>query len=541
MIKKLLLIVVVIPIIFNLVRSGYYPMHDDFQVIRTFEMDKCFKDGQFPCRWVPDMGFGYGYPQFNYYAPLPYYLMEIFHVVGFSFVDSVKIFVILITFASTFGMYFLARNLWKSETGAFVSAIFYAYLPFRAVDIYVRGALPELTAMAVVPFIFLYTMQSMSATKKVFIWLSLSVAILLLSHSIATLIVLPFIVLWIAFLVIKEKNLEGILGTLTSYFLGLGLSAFFVIPAWLERGYVHISTLTSGYFNYLAHFVSFKQMLFSEHWGYGSSQLGVDDDIFLGVGISHWVTAIFGVFAILLYRKQKLASALFFLALGLGSLFLMHQRSSFIWERISVLWFVQFPWRFLLISGFIFSLVAGGVGLIRNMAFKSTLVVLLISTVIMLNLGYFRPREWLFIGDSEKLTGESWTKAITASLYDYLPVSAKKGPDIEALREPVARGGKLEVVSGEKGSSWQRWKIDVISETATLELQMFYFPKIEVKVDGTRTGFSWDNDYGLINIPLKKGERVVEARLRDTPVRSISNKVSILSLAFLALALVKRK
>jgi len=75
----------------SLVRPGYFPMHDDMQPIRVLEMDKCFKDGQIPCRWVPDLGYGYGYPLYIYYSPLAYYLMEIFHLIGFSILNSIKI------------------------------------------------------------------------------------------------------------------------------------------------------------------------------------------------------------------------------------------------------------------------------------------------------------------------------------------------------------------------------------------------------------------------------------------------------------------
>ena len=65
-------------------------MHDDIQAFRLFELDKCVRDAQVPCRWVPDMGYAYGYPQFNYYAPFPYYFMEMVHLLGFGFLDSTK-------------------------------------------------------------------------------------------------------------------------------------------------------------------------------------------------------------------------------------------------------------------------------------------------------------------------------------------------------------------------------------------------------------------------------------------------------------------
>ena len=40
-----------------LVKPGYPSMHDDMQIMRIFELDKCLRDGQIPCRWVPDLGY----------------------------------------------------------------------------------------------------------------------------------------------------------------------------------------------------------------------------------------------------------------------------------------------------------------------------------------------------------------------------------------------------------------------------------------------------------------------------------------------------
>lgn len=49
----------------TLLKPGYFSMHDDMQAFRILQLDKCVADGQWPCRWVPDGGFGYGYPLFN--------------------------------------------------------------------------------------------------------------------------------------------------------------------------------------------------------------------------------------------------------------------------------------------------------------------------------------------------------------------------------------------------------------------------------------------------------------------------------------------
>lgn len=537
----LLMFLVTLPVVFQLIRPGYYPMHDDFQVIRIFEMDKCFKDGQFPCRWVPDMGFGYGYPEFNYYAPLPYYVMEFMHLSGLGYIASVKLFIVLITLVSAFGMYAFTKYLWKDKISALVSTALYLYLPFRAVDVYVRGALPELTTMAVIPFLFLFAAKMVQKEKRSLLWFSLSAAVLFLSHNIGTLIVTPAVGLWILFLIIKNKSWNRVSDIIAGFVMTVGLSAFFVIPAWLEKNYVHIETLTSGYFNYLAHFVSLKQMLFSTHWGYGFSQLGTSDDISLAVGITQWVLALVGLLVVIVSKKLKyIYEALFFLGIGWLSLFLMHEKSSFIWEKISILSFVQFPWRFLIIAGFCFSVISGGIALLKNKLLKWGIFAAGILATIFLYSGDFHPSQWLNISDKDKLSGQEWTKAITASLYDYLPVSAKKAPDFEAKAEPDVKSGRVDI-SGDKGTNWQNWKVNVLSESAVVELQIFYFPNWKVKVDGKDIGFNYDNKHGLINVTLLKGEHKLEARLANTKARSLSDFISAVSLLGLVYIFVKRK
>ena len=91
----------------DLFRSGYFIMHDDLQMMRQLEMEKCFLDGQIPCRWVPDMGYGFGYPLFNFYPPFPYMLGEIFRVLGFAFTTTIRLTFALSIIASGIIMFLL--------------------------------------------------------------------------------------------------------------------------------------------------------------------------------------------------------------------------------------------------------------------------------------------------------------------------------------------------------------------------------------------------------------------------------------------------
>ena len=41
-----------------------------FLLQRVQQLGLALADGHFPVRWMPDASYGYGYPFFNYYAPL---------------------------------------------------------------------------------------------------------------------------------------------------------------------------------------------------------------------------------------------------------------------------------------------------------------------------------------------------------------------------------------------------------------------------------------------------------------------------------------
>ena len=191
-----LILVLSIPTFSHLIRSGYFFMQDDLQAFRTLEMDKCIKDGQIPCRWVPDAGYGYGYPQFNYYPPMVYYLSEGFHLIGFQFIDAVKIVFALGYVLSAFAMYFLVKEIFTRWEG-FVSAILYTYIPYKAVEVYVRGAMSEFWSLVFFPLIFLFSYQLIKTGKKTSgIALAISLGLLLTTHNLMPMVFLPAYGIW---------------------------------------------------------------------------------------------------------------------------------------------------------------------------------------------------------------------------------------------------------------------------------------------------------------------------------------------------------
>lgn len=534
---KILLVFAIIPAFWALTKPGYFPMHDDIQGMRVLQMHKCVFDLQIPCRWVPDMGYGYGYPQFNYYSPLPYYFMEGFVIAGNPILDSVKVGFASSIIFSGLSMYFLAKYMWGKK-GGLIAALFYTYAPYRAVDVYVRGAMGEAWAFVFLPLILLYTLKVLDGEKKI-IQLSLAIAGLLLSHNVSVVMFTPFYFVFL--LLIRKFNLNSFKNVIFSGVWGFALSSFFIMPAFLEKSYVHVDTILAGYFNYLAHYVGLKQLLLSTYWGYGSSSLGTLDGMNLSVGMLHWTLPLCLMSVMLLTRRlDKFRNVILLVSLGAIALFLVHPRSQFLWDNLPMLSFVQFPWRFLLIAVLFLSLAVGSVGpllLYRPKVFIAAFYVLL----ILFYGSYFFPKSYVAISDHEKFSGENWRLQQTISIFDYLPKSAAYPPAEHAPLMPITLEGEAGFSNGKKGTNWQRWDVVVGSSKSVIAFSVFDFPNWEVKVDGEVVKHYPSGDLGLVTIEMQKGIHSVDLVLKDTFVRISSNIVSMIALVGVIAVIIKKK
>lgn len=546
LLKILVLVLLIIPTFYSLVKPGFFPMQDDLQAFRIHQMVECFQDLQIPCRWVPDAGYQYGYPQFNFYPPLPYYVGGLLHLLGFQIIDSVKILFILGYILSAITMFVFLRVLFKDKIAIF-GALFYTYIPYKATEVYVRGALSEFWALIFFPLLFWSSYQLIQTKRvKYFIWLAISTGLLLTTHNLMSIIFFPILGVWCLSWIYLEKRWSLLPKVVGAGILGLGLAAFFSLPVVFEGKYVHLESLLGGYFGFEQHFVDLQQLFVLNNWGYGSSYLGPNDDLNLSTGQIYAAFAVIGlILAGLLYKKHRPLAIIYVVifVIELLVLFLMHQRSSFIWEKITILAWLQFPWRFLADSIFLLSFLSAATLFFLEKIDKRLVWIVgglgVIGGVVLYG-SFYQPREWFEINDSDKFSGNLWEKQLTISIFDYLPVTAVLPPVKKAPEFPEVLEGEAQFSSYLKGSHFQKGVVNVKSDEALLRLPLFDFPGMKVWVDGKEINH-WHDDcrgqefcLGLITYPVEKGERLVEARLTDTPIRSLGNGLTVLSALILA-------
>lgn len=536
----LLVFLFTIPTFYTLVRPGFFWMQDDLQAFRIHQMDKCFQDFQIPCRWVPDAGNQYGYPQFNYYPPSVYYLGELIHLLNIEFVDSVKILFVLGLVLSSLAMYLLLNAVF-GQWPAFVGAMLYTYVPYKAVEVYVRGAMSEFWSLVIFPIIFWSVYQFVISKKIKYLGLiALSTGALLITHNLMSMIFFPVVGIWTLALLRIENKWKLFPWVLGAGILGVGLAAFFTLPVIFEGKYVHIESLTGGYFGYQQHFVNLKQLFFSNFWDYGSSEPGSKDGLSLSTGTIQWPVGILALLLAVVFRKNDKKLSILTLIIGVTLmlvLFLTHVRSSFIWEYIGILEWLQFPWRFLTVSIFLLSILSAAAMYFMKSWKYSKIVGIILIIGVMLSYGpFYTPREWYSdVTDKEKFSGVLWEKELTISIFDYLPIYSKLPPTQKAPSLPEVLEGEAVFNNYQKGSNYQYGEINA-SKDSLLRLPLFDFPGMEVKIDGKKVNH-WHDDcrdqefcLGLITFNVPMGVHSIRAELKDTPIRTVANSLSLISI-----------
>jgi hypothetical protein len=339
-----------------------------FLLVRLHQLVANLRAGVFPARWMPDAAYGLGYPFFNFYASLPYYIAALFKLSGFGFIWAIKLTQLLGFVAAAASMYLLTKRLFHREASAILAALAYTYAPYHLVNVYVRGdALAEFYAFVFYPLIFwalLRLRDSLSAANIALV--ALAYGGLILTHNISALIFTVFMVFYIL-LISKLQTPTSSLQPPTSKWLtssaiglglGLAISAWFWLPALLEGGHAQLEHQTTGYLNYSNHFRGLNLVQSTLLFDYAV----VPGRTPFAMGLAQAALVLLGVAAIVAWwikrRRPEAQSAFFIAGLALAT-FLITPLSRPLWDNIPLLPFVQFPWRFLSVQAFFASLIIG--------------------------------------------------------------------------------------------------------------------------------------------------------------------------------------
>lgn len=521
-------------------------MHDDTQVARVSEMKNALSDGVFPVRWVENLGYGYGYPIFNFYAPFAYYVGGLINVVGFDSLIATKVMIGLGTILAGVFMYLLAREFW-GKLGALVSGVLYIYAPYHALNIYVRGAIAELWAYAFVPLIFLglyklfqnNTLSSqekdtdtkMALKRTRWMWVCISAiayGCIVLSHNLTAMMVTPFVILFILILIIRtQRKFVGGSYLIFSILLGLLLSAFYWLPVPFEMQYTNVLSVIGGGSDYSDHFVCFSQLLNSP-WAYGGSVPGCIDGMSFKIGKVHIALALLSLIPLFLFRKNKrVFNSILVGFIGFFiTIFLTLEYSKFIWDTISLMSFFQFPWRFLLLVSFFASFIGGATVLLLSGKKRIAICMVLIVAIIYVNVDVFKPSSSIQ-KSSQHYTETSFLQWETAKISDeYMPAGFQKPQTKEQFpKNKIEVNTDLGKVTSLQSTSQHISAKVSMKKEENVRLNIAYFPAWQIKVDNKVIPFK--NTSTGLQVTVPKGEHTIDADFIETPIEKTANAATL--------------
>ena len=501
-------------------------------------------------RWFPDYAFGYGYPVLNYYPPLFYYPSALLNLAGLDVVATLR-FPIAVGFGlSALWTYRLARtffSIWPAVACTFC----YLFHPYRMIDLFERGAFPELTAFLWLPLVTLYGVQavaSFSRQKSVesgdpetlfqrarscginLAKAGLAFGGLILTHHLTAFMALILFAVVFVFFVLQRHRVTAAspisVGFIMAGFVAVGslVTSWSTLPVLMELEWVKISKGYSiGWWkNHMAGWNDLFEPALIYSYSYGDMPT-FDLPIY---------TIPIGIFALYIVLVSKARNLHFLTFIGLSSTiiaaWLTTEASYWLWATFEFLFEkLQFPWRWQVFVAFGTSLLLAAclehlhvlrrlpANIVPSIAIAISAYIVLYSTVGLdyptgddsrykeissSSLWQLNSQSWDRDSEGNRMGG--WPREFMPVWIDVDPRSIG-GPPWEELALPDSNE-TLAVVPVRSGLLQQHYQV-TSQETFRLLFHQFFFPPWRVTIDGIQTRVEPAGQLSLASVQVPPG------------------------------------
>ena len=560
-----LLVVLLLPVFvaITLLQPGIPRTADGYlHLLRVVEIHECWQDGVFYPRWAPDMAYGYGYPIFNYNAPLLYHITEMVHLMGLGFESAFKLVLIGCLVLGGWGTYALTKDFLGSKAGILAAAA-YIHAPFMLREIFIEGGYAQFLAMCIMPAALWSCRRLLTRDHPLYlITTPLLCGAVVLSHNITGMLFLPFLALFGIWILLSSRRWDKVKWAVVALVASLTLVSVFLVPALVETPLVKLERLRQGYFDFRQHFLTLREILspsavpdsssFNPVWllNLGTVWVALDCLGLAGLALVGAVTRGQG-------RQGKQGKQMaFFPVMLLVSVFMTLPISTSLWEHVPLLAFAEFPWRFLGPASLGAAVLAGASACLWSrlpwrrlevaMVALSLLVIVAAAFVHLYTV--WRPSNLEKLSPSDVVMHEVRTGILgTTSASECLPTSVVEEPSGSPLVNQYLSGGpisKLDMESLPDSARVEEIDHTVVSDKYristsvpfTARFNTIHFEGWRATIDGQSVPISPSYPEGLITFQVPAGDHDIEVRFGDTPVRTVASLVSAATLLALIAA-----
>ncbi len=499
--------------------------------ILNFVSDSLRKGELFP-RWFADANSGFGSPVMLFYAPFAYNITALITLPLIPLHLSADGQLVVGLYASQVvsgytSFLWLRRSF--SQNIACVGSLFFVLLPYKIVYIYLHVNLAQLWALAMLPLWMIAAGKILTNDRRAVVFYGLVFAAVYYMHPLTVIAfgaVPACYVLWFG----GKKNCAFICGKLAlAHLLGLGLCSMQLLPQQAYLSWIHAEEFLKDKYSWRENLYHVDVVLCA-YYGIVAMLVGY---------AIHKIPAI---------RKEKFSSnGRFWIVVMVVVLFMTQRPSTFIWEFVTPLQYLQFPAArlhaaalmavtYLLCIWLTIYTEARPFGPVAY--HKATLTILIvgfgIATILYIHQVNTDPVHY-----NQDYIGESYAAKILPEPH-YLTRWGCIDPG-QALR--LYRNhevpANVTVEAGKADIHLRNWQLpedivldtNIYSKEATLLIRQCYVPLWEARDEtGQRIVLSPSEGQGLIKLTLPQGTHTVRLVFTEGPVQKMGRFASLFAL-----------
>lgn len=506
--------------------------HDMAQHLAVMQQfDKGLRAGYLYPRWLPDLNSGYGLAWTNYYPPGLYYLTSLINAGLKDWVNTLLAISIFAFAASGFTFYLLSRQFY-GRLASIIAAVFYMTSPYHVLDLYWRGAMPELMGFMLAPLVIYFAYKLGGGWDVRYLaGLGAVHGIYLITHMPVAFLMTYTIAFYAVVRAIYERDWKVIVRIGTGTALAILLASVYLLPAMLETGHVaeHFSETFSYHKSYL-------------------TLLEKEDEFDTVVNRSFAIQAVMLIVAIVvltarLRHQNKSFEAAesqpdknqihvrLWIWLAVLTTFMATSLSIYISKLIPKINIVSFSWRWLVISTMFISIVVAATidrlshserdDVWKTWAYRAAIVAAIVFNIWFTTSG-------VIIKSFSHPTLKPPANYLESG---FIPKGAAEPKDLPQTPQVMVRSGYAIMQGVDWGPMERNFQV-MVGEPALLRFKTYNFPGWTARIDGKPAEILTDN-YGAQMVYVELGTHQINISFTNTPPRNYGAIVSALAFVIL--------
>ena len=540
LILTILLILISFISLFDLFFRNGHPITFDGHIHMTTmnQFAQSLRDGEFPVTWANNFA-NFGHPLPIIAHQLPAYFGAFLILLGISTEMS---YIYLLAFSiiiATFLFYKFFRK-FSSQAVSLAAVVISTFFPYRELNIYTRGGLPELMATIFLPILLLgvWNLQQKKFFKASLL-LYFGILGTALTHPMMLIIFLLPVTAYFLYGLRKKNWQKQVAVFITSSFLGILSAAYYLVPLLLEMKYFYQANIEKAISSEV--FLNLKQ-LYDPTWFYTFTHPGPRGN-YIKLGTIEFIILVLSILSIVsfvlfrknisfrqLFNQKKLKDLLFWTGISVLMVLLMLPISKFLYS-LPIIYQIQYPWRFLsalqITIPLVFIFLLQFVKKLNN----NYVLLVVIALVIWFRVPQFYGKNYVIQPESDYYFNQA---NLHSTNFNTIWSSNSEDYEVKTVQAQIIAGvGELKVIEQKNASR-------VYQTNSNEELRLidytFYFPGWTVYVDGKPTEIEFQdlNYRGLITYRVPAGSHQIKVSYEHTKTRLFGLLASGVGLVFSA-------